>query len=151
MRQDNINTRGSRKVLPVTTAALESLDFNRVVSLADVLKVPFTPVVDRSAGRLSVEVAAFSPKEAMTVPEGATHFVLRASAAEIDFTEGKFVALSAESEPIAVSELQQPALSLDNLLPGSTKPLFLAFGLAFVQIINGIRYALKTSQHSSCR
>ena len=149
VRQDNVNARGLRKVLPATTAALEGFNFNRVVSLPDALKIPFTPVLDRSTGRLAVDVPGFSPKQTMSVPEGATHFVLRVAAAEVDFAEGKFVALSTESQPIAVGELQQEALSLSNVLPGSTKPLLLAFGLRFIQVINGIRYALKTSLHSA--
>lgn len=149
VRQDNVNVRGSRKVLPATTAALEGFEFNRVISLTDALKIPFTPVLDRASGRLSVDIPAFSPMQSMSVPEGATHFVLRAAAAELDFEAGKFVTLKTESDPIAVGELQQGALSLNNALHGSTKPLLLAFGLSFIQVIRGIRYALKTSLHSA--
>lgn len=149
LRQDTVNARGSRKVLPATTGALEGFEFNRATSLPDLLKVPFKPVLDRTSGSLSVDIPAFSPKQAIAMPEGATHFVLRATAAEVDFAEGKFVAISAQSQPISVDEVQQDPISLQNSLTGSTKPLLLAFGISFVQIINGISYALKTSLHSA--
>lgn len=149
VRQDTVNVRGARTVLPATTGALEGFEFNRVTSLADALNIPFTPAIDRAGGSLSVDVPAFSPKQSIVAPEGATHIVLRAVAAELDFTTKKFVTMSAHSQPIGIDRVQQEAIALRNNLTGSTKPLFLAFGVSFVQILNGISYALKTGLHSA--
>ena len=148
LRQDTVNGRGSRKILPATTVALEGFEFNQAASLTVALKIPFTPVLNRSTGSLSVDVPAFSPKQLVAKPDGATHFILTATAAELDITEQKFMSKTAQSPPIAVEEVQHDAISLANSIPGSTKPLLLAFGISFVQIINGISYPLKTSQHA---
>lgn len=149
LRQDPVNIRGSRKVLPSTTAALEGFEFNGAVSLKDAHKLPFTPVVNRSTGSLAVEIATFSPKSLIVPPEGATHFVLRSTAAEVDFETQKYTAVSAVSAPIGVDQAQTDALSLQHAIPGATKPLILAFGINFVQMVNGIQYALKSGLHSA--
>ncbi|MEJ1242409.1 hypothetical protein WBG78_29940 [Chryseolinea sp. T2] len=148
LRQDPVNIRGSRKVLPVATAALEGFEFNGAMSLKDAHNLSFTPVVDRSTGSLSVEVQTFSPKTLIVPPGGATHFVLRSTAAEVDFETQKYVAVSAESAPIGVDQAQTDAITLQHTIPGATKPLLLAFGINFVQIVNGIQYALKSGLHS---
>jgi hypothetical protein len=148
LRQDSVNIRGSRKVLPATTAALEGFEFNSATSLTHAHKLPFTPVVNRSTGNLSVEIAAFSPMNQIVRPEGATHFVLRSTAAEVDFEMQKYVTVSAQSTPIGVDEAETVALTLQHSIPGATKPLLLAFGINFVQIVNGIQYALKSGLHT---
>lgn len=148
LRQDPVNTRGSRKVLPAATAALEGFEFNSAASLKDAHNLPFTPVVNRSTGSLAVEIPAFSPRSLIVPPGGATHLVLRSSAAEIDFETQKYVAVSAASAPIGVDHALADALTLQHTIPGATKPLLLAFGISFVQIVNGIQYALKSGLHS---
>ncbi|MEP6735685.1 MAG: hypothetical protein ABJA70_09215 [Chryseolinea sp.] len=148
LRQDTVNTRGARVILPITTGALQGFEFNQSTSLTTLLKIPFTAIVERSTGSISVDVPAFSPKQLVSKPDGATHFILQATAAELDFAEQKFISKSAQSPPIGVDDIQQEAILLANTIPGSTKPLFLAFGISFVQMINGISYPLKTSHHA---
>ena len=80
VRQDAVNVRGARVVQPVTTGALQGFEFNKEASLSSAMKIPFTPVFNRSTGSFSVELPAFIPKELVIAPEGATHLVLRTSA-----------------------------------------------------------------------
>lgn len=149
LRQDAVHGRGERKILHAATAEFEGFAFNSASALTDVVKTPFEPTLNRATGSLSVDIPVFSPRLSIARPEGATHFILSVTAAELDFEEQKFVATRAESPPIAVDEVQHDAISLQTSIPGSLKPLFLAFGISFVQIIhNGLSYVLKTSQHS---
>ncbi|MEJ1240288.1 hypothetical protein WBG78_19255 [Chryseolinea sp. T2] len=148
LRQDAVNGRGSRQVLPVTTKALEGLQFNDASSLTKAHKVPFTPLVNRATGNVSVEISAFSPLHDLSKPDGATHFVLRSTAAEIDFETQKYVAVTAQTAPIAVDSGTTGGIALQHLIPGATKPLILTFGINFIQIVNGIEYALKSGLHS---
>ena len=148
LRQDPVNTRGSRKVLPAATAALEGLEFNSAMSLRQAHRLPFTPVVNRSRGILSVEIPAFSPMKLITPSEGATHFVLCSTAAELDFEAQKYTTVSVQSAPIRTDELTADAITLQHSLPGASKPLVLTLGINFVQILNGIEYALKSGLQS---
>src|SRR5258706_10846942 len=74
---------------------------------------------------------------------GATHCTLIAAGAELDFASGEYAFDEATAE-IALGPQTEPARTLTvNTTPGSTKSLFLTFGITFTQIVNGESYALK--------
>ncbi|MEJ1239556.1 hypothetical protein WBG78_15575 [Chryseolinea sp. T2] len=149
VQQDNINLRGSRKLQSNALAAFEGLEFNKQTSLSPELRMLVSPSIDRSSGRLSVDVNMFSPAAIITSPPGATHFILTTIAAELDFISHKFNSRSLNSEPIPIDRPRQDATSFDTEIAGSTKPLVLAFGIHFVQMINGICYPLKNREKAA--
>lgn len=83
-----------------------------------------------------------------TPPLGATHLVLRATAAEIDLEGQRYHSVSAESEPIPVGDVQSERFVLQNSIPTGTSPLILAFGISFVQVLKGVSYALHSGLYN---
>jgi hypothetical protein len=144
--QDTVNLRGARKVLPGNLHALERFEFNTTLPLTQDLKI--VPVIDRQAGTASVEVPAFSPMKMFAPPLGATHLVLKAAAAEIDLEGQRYQSVSTESEPIALGDLQSERFVLQNSIPTGTRPLILAFGISFVQVLKGVNYALQSGLYN---
>lgn len=149
VQQDTVNARGSRKLQAAATAALEGLEFNIRAPLAEEVRSLLLPVIDRSTGSLSVSLAAGGATPLLSSPPGATHLVMTATASEIDFQEYKYVSKTAQSEPIPLNSSRQESTFLSCSIPDSKKPLFLAFGQYFVQMINGVAYPLKERRQAT--
>ena len=149
IQQDNVNVRGSRKLQPIAVTAFEGFEFNKQTSLLPTLKVLVSPLIDRSSGSLSVEVGVLSPAAIIASPPGATHFLLTTTAAELDFNDHKFISRTLSSEPIPVDTPHQDAITFASNFTGSTRPLFVAFGINFVQMINGVCYPLKNREKAA--
>jgi hypothetical protein len=80
----------------------------------------------------------------IAAPQGATHFKLVAGGVEIDFENGVYVVNTSQTPEIEIGPANQPALQLANAVTAaSTSPLFLAFGIEFLQQVNGVFYPLK--------
>ena len=144
IQEDATNPRGQRNVIDGEAEFLEGFEFNKNGKLGTTLFAPFTSVIDRVTGVLTVNVPAFVPFNMVAAPGGATHFKIVSSGAEIDFENEVFVVdtkvtgiLPWDANPTAV-------INLDNAVTAaSTHPLFLALGIEFYQEVNGQMYPLK--------
>jgi hypothetical protein len=123
---------------------LEGFDFNINGKLGTTIYAPFTAVIDRVAGTLTANLAAFVPLNMIAAPGGTAHFKIISAGAEVDFENEVFVAdtnataiLPWDINPTAVINL------VNAVTAGSAHPLFLALGIEFYQDVNGQKYPLK--------
>jgi hypothetical protein len=145
LHADTVSVRGKRNVLDGELELLRGFEFNMAGPLAQVFLAPYTSVIDRDAGTLTMTVPPFDPKAMTFPPEGATHFKLNVGGSEIDFEAGSYQTSIGSSDPIGLDVRQQPQVTLvANVTPASTRPLFLLVGIEFMQMVNGISYPLKT-------
>jgi hypothetical protein len=144
LKMDTLNDRGQRKVTEGDLQLLNQFDFNDSAGLLKTFFAPFVPSINRATGKIDVDVAPFAPLNMLAFPEGATHCVLKAAAAEIDFENSQYVMNFSESNPIPLDSQMSPVLNLtQNVTAASTAPIFALFGIEFFQEVNNTQYPLK--------
>lgn len=144
IREDAVNTRGQRNVIDGEAVLLQGFEFNENALLSAGFRPKYAASIDRAAGTMAVDVEVFSPERMISIPDGATHFQLKIAGAEIDFDQNSYLTAEFVSAQLPVSSVVQEPLHLGlNVLPASGHPLFLAFGIEFLQILkSGELFAL---------
>jgi hypothetical protein len=144
IKTDQINPRGLRNVIDGEAELLQDFEFNNNSKLDATLYAPYTGVIDRVTGTLSVDIPPFIPVNMIAAPVGATHFRINVAGAEIDF-EGNMYVTSAQSTPeLPWDNVLTNVISLSNsVTANSTHPLFLLLGIEFFQEVNSTMYPLK--------
>jgi hypothetical protein len=144
IQADERNARGLRNVIDGEAELLENFDFNRNSKLSTTIFAPFSPVIDRVAGKLIVDIPSFIPLNMIAAPSGTTHFKIISAGTEIDFENETFVVDTKETAEIAWDNNPTAAINLENAVSAnSTLPMFLALGIEFYQEVNGQKYLLK--------
>jgi hypothetical protein len=150
LKTDSVNRRGERSVANGDIEMLQGFQFNINAVLDTTFFAPFTAVIDRATGTLSVDIAAFVPERSVTRPEGATHFQIISAGAEVDFAGNVYVSANSSSAELLWDNVATAAVSLENVVtPNSTNPLFLLLGIEFSQQVNGEKYALRNGGFNS--
>jgi len=144
IKLDETNLRGLRNVIDGEAELLEGFEFNISGKLGTTLYAPFTAVINRVAGTLTVGLVAFIPQNMIAAPAGATHFKIISAGAEVDFENEAFVAETNESGILPWDNNATAVMNLANAVTAnSTHPLFLALGIEFYQEVNTQMYPLK--------
>lgn len=144
IKADLTSVRGQRNVIDGEAELLTGFEFNAGSTLQSTLFAPFSVDIDRATGNLTVELPPFIPDQMIAVPGGATHFVISCGGAEIDFEAASYVNGVAKSNELPINSLATAALNLTvPVTANSTKPLFVALGIQFIQQVNGVSYSLK--------
>jgi len=144
IKLDETNPRGLRNVIDGEAELLEGFEFNISGKLGTTLYAPFTAVINRVAGTLTVGLVAFIPQNMIAAPAGATHFKIISAGAEVDFENEAFVAETNESGILPWDNNATAVMNLANAVTAnSTHPLFLALGIEFYQEVNTQMYPLK--------
>lgn len=149
IQADAINERGLRNVIDGEAELLQGFEFNIGGKLDATLYAPFVPTIDRVSGELTIAIAPFVPATMIGAPSGTTHFKIVSGGAEIDFEAETFVSSISETAILPLD--MNPTVAIDHLnmvTPNSTKPLFLALGVAFYQGVNGRMYPLKNGSYN---
>lgn len=150
VQADATNVRGQRNVIDGEAELLIGFEFNLDGKLSGTFFAPYVPAIDRAAGTLSVQVPDYIPGNMIGAPQGATHFRLIAAGVEVDFEEASYVVNTSTTPEVVLGPQNQAAVTLSNAVtPASTKPLFLAFGIEFLQQVNGVFYPLKNGAYNS--
>ncbi len=144
IQADATNPRGQRNVIDGEAELLLGFEFNENGKLNRTFFAPYVPTIDRVIGNLSINIPGFIPGNMIAAPQGATHFKLTAAGVEIDFENGVYVINTSQTAEIVLGSQNEAAVVLNNAVtPASTKPLFLAFGIEFYQLVNAQMYPLK--------
>lgn len=144
LQADATNPRGLRNVIDGETQLLQDFEFNANGKLGATMFAPFTAVINRVTGELTVELAPFIPVNMINAPAGATHFRIISAGVDIDFELQQYVVGTEATAELPWDNTATDAIELVNeVTPNSTHPLFMALGIEFYQEINGIRYPLK--------
>jgi hypothetical protein len=144
VQSDPTSERGMRSISAGDLNPLLNFDFNVSSKFFTTFFGPFQTDIDRASGNVMISLQDFVPINTMAYPEGATHFVLKAAAAELDFDNNKYVMSSSASAPADISAQVTPAFQLTQAVTaGSTLPIIAVFGIEFFQFVNNNQYALK--------
>jgi hypothetical protein len=144
IQADEVNTRGNRNIIDGEAELLEGFEFNIAAHLGTTLTAPFSGVIDRATGVLTVDIPAFVPADMIAAPGGATHFRIISAGSEIDFEQGVNTTETDITAEIALDTVPTAAISHAHAVtPGSVHPLFILLGIEFSQEVNGTLYPLK--------
>lgn len=150
LKADTTSPRGMRSVAEGNTALLEGFEFNINSPLNTTLFAPFQATIDRVGGTLTIDVPPFTPNSAIASPAGATHFVLQAAGAELDFVNNLAKGDVASSGDLPLNGTLTAPLTLTvPVTANSTGSLFLTLGISFAQIVNGERYLLNNGSYNA--
>ena len=150
IKADATNPRGMRNVIDGEATLLQGFDFNVNAKLGTSLYMPYTSVIDRVAGTLTVNLPAFNPAEQIAAPAGTTHFKIVSMGAEVDFENETFVTDTKETTVLPWDSTATAVINLANAVTAnSTHPLFLLLGIQFFQQVNGTNYSLKNGAYNA--
>lgn len=150
VKADATNLRGQRRVLDAETELLKGFDFNINASLHDSLGAEFSTQITRTTGVLEVNVPSFIPADTIVPPIEATHFKLVMAGAEINFENEVYNLKSMTSATLPIDKTPTALITLSTTLtPNSTDPLFLLFGIQFIQEMNSEYYPLKNGVYNA--
>jgi len=150
VKSDTSNARGKRTAVDGDIELLRGFEFNQSGKLNATMYAPFTAAIDRATGEATVEIPSFIPQNTFAAPGGATHMRLVSAASKVDFAEETFNLFTDESSEIAIGPQSEAAITLTATLPtGGQEPIFLLFGVEFLQEVNGTMYPLKNGAFNS--
>ena len=141
---DTISVRGERNVSEgILTLegqlALRGFDFNDRAPLKSVLATPY--VLDTNSGE--IVITDFTPSEELRFPAGATHFSMRSSFVNLDFSTGISDATYSNVISLPIDETTATQTLTPTGVPtgGGTQLYFIL--IEFFQEVNGVSYPLK--------
>ncbi|MGN6292451.1 MAG: hypothetical protein ACTHMV_06855 [Chitinophagaceae bacterium] len=150
LQEDAVNPRGLRNVIDGEAELLAGFDFNINGKLGTTIYAPFTPVIDRAAGTLSINIPAFVPLNMIAAPGGTTHFKIVSAGAEIDFENEVFISANSETAVLPWDANQTAVIDLVNAVTAnSAHPLFLTLGIEFYQQVNAQMYPLRNGSFNA--
>lgn len=144
VRTDTTSPRASRNVAAGDITLLENFAFNNKAPLDAVLKTLNTATISRTTGTLQLDVPAFVPEKALSIPTGATHYKIVSAGVEINFANHTVVVDQKASAFLPIDSVATAPLTQTNTVSaGSSAPLLLFAGVKFFQEVNGVKYSLK--------
>jgi hypothetical protein len=150
LRTDVSNLRGERTPQDGELRLLEGFNFSRDASLSSRLFVQPLAMIDRATGNARVSLPSFIPGNMVRAPRGATHFRLLAGIVQVNFTTGKYTLNQARSAEILVNSQAEVQLQLSTVFePATANVLLLAFGIEFMQVVNGQHYPLNDAGYNA--
>lgn len=150
IRADVTSMRGQRNVIDGEAELLEGFDFNINAKLSSTHFAPYTSVINRATGEVTVAIPSFVPVNMIVAPNGTTHYKLLSAAAEVDFTNGVFVTDVKETIQLPWDNKDtKEVVHANKVTANSTHPLFLLLGIQFFQEVNGTLYSLRNGAYNA--
>lgn len=151
IKADQTSVRGRRNVLDGELILLKGFEFNANAKLAATVYAPYTVEIDRVAGVLNVVIPGFVPDNQIVAPSGTTHFRFISAGAAVDFENETFGLAQHISREIPLSSAATDEIVLSNniRMENSPNPLFVVFGIEFLQQVNGVFYALNNGSFNA--
>ena len=150
IKADLTSVRGKRNVIDGEAELLESFEFNIRCKLGTTLFAPFTAVIDRVAGTLTVNIPSFIPGSMVEAPMGSTHFKLTSAGAAVDFENKTFEVDTSETDQVALNSKISTVINLRNTIEVNSKhSLFLVLGIEFYREKNGVIYPFRDKKYNT--
>lgn len=150
IKTDNINPRGERNVVDGNLSLLTGFEFNIRGKLSTTFYAPYTALINRETGKMSLNISPFVPETYISAPGGTTHFSIVSVAAEVDFNNEKFEVDSTKTTILPWNNVETAAIEHENTVTAeSENPLFFALGIEFYQEVNEEMYPLRNGSFNS--
>ena len=143
VHMDTTHTRDEIKILAENLSSVTGFNFNKAVSLRSIFNTRYTTTVNRATGKATINIPSFVPSERIKAPKGSTHFRVITAGFALDFEKNvhngnTFMSDKLPWDDAATNEIN---IVLDFLVNKSL-PIFIYFGLQFVQEVAGTSYSV---------
>jgi hypothetical protein len=139
LQSDPVNGRGERRVPQGLISILKGFNFNRDTSLQNVLKAPYSIIIDQATMLVTINFPAFIPRAMTDTASGANAFMLTAMAASVNFEKETFPVEPVQTDILDLSLQLQENLQLQMPVsdhePDHT--VVVTMGIAFFHNIRG--------------
>jgi hypothetical protein len=147
LKSDPVNVRGERQVAEGDWSLVKGLEMNEMTPLSSSLKMDYA--LSDSPTEWGINIPAFSPKDEVLVPEGASHMRVILAAAAVDFATGEKSFQLAQSVEVPVGA-PSSGLNLSILKSGLVQShKVVLVGVEFLQVVNGEYYPLNNGSNAS--
>ena len=151
VQADEVSDRGLRNVIDGEASLVEGFDFNIGAKLSATVYMPYAATFDRASGKASITVSDFIPQGGIAAPAGTTHFRLFMGIASVDFEKEAYESSTATTEALPYGNTSTGEVTLSaNIAANSTHPVFMAFGVEFLQEVNKKMYSLHNGAFNAC-
>lgn len=134
LKTDVTSEPGERQITKGNLALLDKFEFNQTFQIADSLYAPYNLSLDRTTGRVNIELVSFVPTQGLNAPDNAHHFRLTLGAAEFDFANNTQKYIEASSQQLPVNADPTDDIGLTAMLtPNSTGVIIVVLGLEFYE------------------
>jgi hypothetical protein len=152
IKADPTSERGLRHVKDTAIKGIENFEFNSGSVMSTAFYAPLTVTIDRAAGKGTMVIPPFNPAKKVQAPRSATHVIITCGLSAIDFMGGQFESEEESCEALPLDSYMTAPLTLTaTVSPDSSFPLFLAFRMVFVQMVNGREYQLLDGAYHSMK
>jgi len=132
LKSDAQNERGHKQLMLGQLNLLKGFEFSPTGSVNSTFKGKYTPLIDRSNGKLSITIEEFTPSRDVYKPKEATHFQFHAAALAINFDTGATEYSISSSQKIEWNNAAVALTKLESAVQLNTPdPMFLLFAIEF--------------------
>lgn len=149
LKSDEVNVRGDRRVKEGDWNLVRDMEMNTGSSLGSTLF--FELQFNDSAASWQVILPAFTPKDMIAIPSGATHYKISATGVGLDFDSGSRSLVNSGGTVLSVLDpaLTQ-TLSVDKAQLSGTHFAFV-LSVEFIQVVNAVEYAINNGAHNAAK
>ena len=123
---------------------LKGFNFNSNAALGTVLYKPFE--VNALTG--SIIIASIIPQKDISIPDGATHVILRSGCAIVDFVTGNSEMGVSDPVRLTIGADEQPVNIVPQRIPFLEGIKFILLSIDFVQVVNNVDYSLNNNAYN---
>ena len=150
VKADATSDRGQRNVLDGELELLKGFEFNEAGKIAQTFKAPFSSVIDRANGTLSLTVPPFVPSNMVIAPAEATHYQVVSAGGFIDFEKGINGIITNSTAVVPIDNNASAAINhAFDAGADPNHPMFIVLGISFYQEVNGKQYPLKNGAYNA--
>lgn len=143
IKSDPVSDRGQRSILLGELETMAGFEFNLSTTLATAFHTPYAVAFDRASGRAIISIPTFQVRDAIAVPEGATHCRIVAAVALLDFEKNAYVSDVKYSADLALNDGTVADITLSPLATSlPAHPAFVVLGIQYFISTNGKMYTL---------
>ena len=138
---DNKSEPGELKLRAENLHHLTGYNFNKACSLRSVFNTRYTTSADRATGEILITIPSFIPSERIKAPKGTTHYKIVSAGYVYDFDAESYNGKVFQTTPQTWDDVATEDLRISIKVPeNSTEPIFIYFGLEFIQQALGNSY-----------
>ncbi|MBB6328856.1 hypothetical protein FHS59_004515 [Algoriphagus iocasae] len=149
LKSDLVNVRGERRVKEGDWNLIKDMEMNASSSLGSTLF--FELSLNDSVASWEVALPAFTAKDMIAIPSGASHYKITATGVGVDFDLGSRSVASAATGSLSILDPVLPqTLTVDKTQLSGSHFVFV-LSVEFVQMVNGVEYSINNGAHNAAK
>jgi hypothetical protein len=137
-KTDAVNERGQRRPSTGDLSLLKDFDFSGISNVNQIIKGGFTTTFDRSTGVALVTIKEMVPKELLSAPATASHFMLTLAVASVNFETGEVNKRMISTPKLLIDGNTLPETVLTETHPAiGTDPVIIVLKMEYYSHVNG--------------